>query len=130
MATVHPVTSQSTPSGNGYTERVLGRALAVLWIFIVGSFTLGSMGGVWALLGTAVIPAAVGLCVWRWDPVAAWVLGALALTEPIIYTITYQFGGDPEKFWPFLFITFGMFGLPGLIAAVLMLDGARRMRKG
>lgn len=129
MATIHPTVGEPMGSRNCYTERILGRALAVAWIFIVGSFTLGTMGRFWALLGTAMIPAVVGLCVWRWDRVMAWILGVLALTEPIIYMITYQFGGDPEKFWPFLFVTFAMFGLPGLTAAVLMLDGARRMRK-
>jgi hypothetical protein len=124
----------AAPRGHGGdSERYVGRALALLWVFWFVEFwpgqVLGALAGpVVATLAVLVTVALAGYALWHWERIAAWVMVACGLVWPVAFPLVVSAGGG-ENVLAVTVVTFVLFALPALVAAGLILDGERRLAK-
>ena len=133
MAMIH--SRASTGPGEhdgGVTERYVGRAVGLLWVFWVVEFWPGQVVGALAgqlvsSLAQLVAVALAAYAIWHWERIAAWVMVACGLIWPVAFPLLVAATGG-DNIAAVTVITFVLFALPGLVAAGLILDGERRLK--
>jgi hypothetical protein len=114
------------------TERYVGRALGILWIFWVIEFWLGQLvsalaGQIVASLAELVAVGLAAYAIWHWEWISAWVMLVFGVVWPIAYPLVVAASGG-DNIAAVTIVTFVLFALPALGAAGLILDGERRLK--
>ncbi|HLJ69314.1 MAG TPA: hypothetical protein VKX16_18315 [Chloroflexota bacterium] len=116
----------------GDTEVMAGRIIAVGWLFWVAAFWIGQIVGAIAPAPAAYIAVLAAAClaayaVLRWERIGAWMMVAASLLWLVVFPIVVSSSGG-DNVVAATVVTFILFGAPGLVAGVLMLDGLRRLK--
>ena len=125
------------PSGtgthdSGVTEKYVGRALGILWIFWVIEFWPGQVvtwlaGQFVASLAELIAVCLAAYAIWHWERISAWVMLVFGVVWPIAFPLVVAASGG-DNIAAVTVVTFVLFALPALGAAGLIFDGERRLK--
>lgn len=116
----------------GVTEKYVGRALGILWIFWVTEFWPGQVvtwlaGQFVASLAELIAVGLAAYAIWHWERISAWVMLVFGVVWPIAFPLVVAASGG-DNIAAVTVVTFVLFALPALGAAGLIFDGERRLK--